>query len=94
MQSPDRQKEIEFTQDRELWHGGMAVGRDLFYRTRAVINGEPTEWKEFLIPELFIDTPVWMVWEMMKEKDFKPSPAEEYDRFEKLLQKVRDSIGT
>ena len=45
-----QEKEIEFSSDTDNWHTGRAKKGDLFYRTRTVIDGEPTHWKAFLLP--------------------------------------------
>lgn len=91
MQSPQHQREIEFTADREHWHTGRAEGGDLFYRTRTVLNGTPTAWKAYLLPVCFIGQPLWMVWELLKETD--PYSVEEYDEFQGNLKLWKAVIG-
>lgn len=88
MMTPEQHKEIEFSEDRAHWHTGIAEKGDLFYRTRTVIDGEPTEWKAFLLPICFIGVPVWQVWHLMKEME--PYPTEDYDAFDADLEKIKD----
>ena len=87
---PERHKEIEFTRDREEWHAGRAEKGDLFYRTRTVIDGEPTEWKAFLLPSCFIGVPVWQVWHLIQASE--PYSVEDYDAFDEDLQRIKDGI--
>ena len=84
-------KEIEFSQDREHWHTGCAERGDLFYRTRAVIDGTPTRWKAFLMPICFIGAPLWQVWQMMRE--LEPYPVEAYDEFVENLDRIKDTYN-
>lgn len=89
MQTP--QCEIEFTADRVNWHTGRAEGGDLFYRTRTVIGGTPTQWKAFVMPSCLIGQPLWMVWQMLKETD--PYPVEKYDKFQGELKLLKALIN-
>ncbi len=90
MVTVEQHKEIEFTGDRETWHTGPAQPWDLFYRTRTVIDGQPTEWKVFVMPSVFVKKPLWIVWNLMKE--IEPYPVEAYDAFEADLKKLKDKI--
>lgn len=86
-----QEKEIEFSSDTDNWHTGRAEKGDLFYRTRTVIDGEPTQWKAFLLPSCCVDAPIWQVWELIKA--YPPYPIEEYMAFDALLKKDALAAG-
>lgn len=84
--------EIQFSQDREQWHAGPAQGSDLFFRTRAVIDGTPTQWKVYCLPACFTGVPVYNVWRMLKEMPEPPMTAEEYDEMKADTEIIRSIV--
>ena len=91
MKPIDVEKEIEFSGNRINWHSGVAVGGDLFYRTRTVIGSTATAWKVFLMPACFIGMPIYQVWHYLSQN--KPTSAEEYDAFHKdILDPIKKLV--
>lgn len=92
MQTIEKRLEIQFSQDRQHWHDGPAERGSLFFRTRAVIGGVPTEWKTYCLPACFIGAPIPTVWQMIK--DMEPiMTVEEYDTMCAVTEAIRELIA-